>query len=90
MFDDEGEGFKLVRFLSNLIQQKKLRISDFEGLNFSTVKRKNPAFIKQGQNDKCACGSGNKFKKCCANSEYIDGDHVDIVARKYCIEHSIV
>ena len=29
-----------------------------------TYKRKKP---KVARNDKCPCGSGNKFKKCCLN-----------------------
>lgn len=32
----------------------------------STVVRENP---KVGRNDPCVCGSGKKFKKCCANKK---------------------
>lgn len=88
-YEDNGEQFKLVRYLSSLISNGQLSISDFKGLNFTTVKQRNPEFIKQKRNEKCNCGSGKKFKKCCISAEYIDGDHVDVIAEKLCVEHTI-
>jgi len=35
-------------------------------INFSTVTRKSK---KVGRNEKCPCGSGKKFKKCCINEK---------------------
>jgi len=88
-YDNESEQFKLIRYLSGLVKHGRLTISDFKGLNFSVVKRINPDFVKQNRNEKCSCGSGKKFKKCCIHSRYIDGDHVDIVAEPYCVKHMI-
>lgn len=85
-YDDNGEQFKLVRFLSELITSGKLQPSDFGELKFSKRKVKNPDFQKIGRNDPCYCGSGKKFKKCCISKEFIDGDHVDIVATPISIE----
>lgn len=89
IYDDKGEQFKLIRYLSDLVKRGRFFISDFKGLSFSVVKKNNPDFVKQNRNEKCNCGSGKKFKKCCVSSQYIDGDHVDIVAEPFCLEHTI-
>lgn len=33
----------------------------------STIPGINPRFLRPGRNSPCACGSGRKFKRCCAN-----------------------
>jgi SEC-C motif-containing protein len=38
---------------------------DAQGVHWGTYKRTDP---KVGRNDPCPCGSGKKYKKCCANS----------------------
>lgn len=88
-YDDAGEQFKLVRFISSLINSKKLKISSFGRLEFSKRDIPNPDYVEQGRNDYCSCGSGKKFKKCCINKTHIQGDHVDIVGMPTCIEHII-
>lgn len=88
-YDDSGEQFKLVRYLSELFASEKLRISDFGMLKFSKRKQPNPEYQKVGRNDPCFCGSGKKFKKCCVSMEYVEGDHVDIVALPRRIEDVI-
>ena len=89
IYDNNGEQFKLVRFLSELITSSKLQPSDFGELKFSKKKVKNREFQKKERNSPCYCGSGKKFKKCCISKEYIDGDHVDIVAKPTSIEEII-
>lgn len=88
-YEDSGEQFKLLRFLSSLIVSGKLRISDFGNLLFSKKMRLNPEYITLGRNALCFCGSGKKFKKCCISKKYVEGDHVDIVAEPKCIEDAI-
>lgn len=88
-YEDSGEQFKLLRFLSSLITSGKLRVSDFGSLLFSKKMRLNPEFIPLGRNAPCFCGSGKKFKKCCISKKYVEGDHVDIVAEPKCIEDAI-
>ena len=39
------------------------RFVDAQGLKMGPIRRTEP---KMGRNDPCACGSGKKFKKCCA------------------------
>jgi hypothetical protein len=89
-YEDVGEQFKLVRFLSSLIKSRKFRISDFGRLQFSKRNIPNPDYEKLGRNDLCFCGSGKKFKKCCIKETHAQGDHVDIVAVPACIEHAVI
>lgn len=89
-YDDTGEQFKLVRYLSELIASGKLQVSDFGLLKFSKRRRPNPEYRKIGRNEACFCGSGKKFKKCCVSMEYVEGDHVDIIAQPRRIEDVIV
>lgn len=89
VYDDNGKQFKLIRFLSELITTNKLQPFDFGELQFSKKKVKNHEFQKKERNSPCYCGSGKKFKKCCISKEYVDGDHVDIVAKPTNIEEII-
>ena len=79
-YDDNADQFKLVRYLSDLLIDRRLNPLYFSGLKFSKREIKNPNFRKLGRNAPCFCGSGKKFKKCCISMEYIEGDHVDILA----------
>lgn len=78
-YDDKGGQFKGIRFLSDLIVSKKLELLHFGKLVFSKRLIKNPDFKKIGRNDRCFCGSGKKFKKCCISKEQLENDHVDVV-----------
>lgn len=80
-YDDKGDQFKLILFLSDLITSRKLEILYFGKLVFSKKIVKNPEFRQTGRNDPCFCGSGKKFKKCCMSKEHVETDHVDIVAQ---------
>lgn len=42
------------------------------------LKRKRPEFINVGRNDKCPCGSGKKYKKCCCGTSREYGPHYRI------------
>ncbi len=89
-YEDSGEQFKLIRYVSSLVLSKKCRISDFCRLQFSKRLLPNPDYRKLPRNERCFCGSGKKFKHCCIGKEHIEGDHVDIVAEPKCIEHAVV
>lgn len=88
-YEDDGEQFKLVCYLSNQIASNKFRISDFGHIQFSKRNHPNPDYLKLGRNDPCFCGSGKKFKKCCMSKEHIEGDHADIIAEPRCIEDAV-
>lgn len=88
-YEDSGEQFNLVRYLSSLISGKKCRISDFGRLQFSKRLHPNPAYRKLPRNERCFCGSGKKFKYCCIAKDRIEGDHVDIIAEPRCIEDAV-
>ena len=80
-YENDGPQFNAVRFLSNLISQKKFTPLSFHHLNFKKIRIKNPDVISQGRNDLCACGSDKKFKKCCSDKEFIEKDHMDIIGQ---------
>jgi len=80
-YDDKGDQFKLILFLSDLITSGKLELLHFGKLEFSKKVIKNPEFRKTGRNNPCFCGSGKKFKKCCVSKEHVETEHVDIVAQ---------
>ncbi len=88
-YEDSGEQFKLVRYLADLINDGRFNILDFCELKFSKKLNLNPEYVKLGRNEPCYCGSGYKFKKCCISKEYIEGDHVDIVAIPKAIDRVI-
>lgn len=88
-YDDSGEQFKLVRHLSTLVASKKFQISDFAYLRFSKRQSQNPDYQKLGRNERCFCGSGMKFKRCCISKVYVERDHVDIVAEPRRIESAV-
>ena len=88
-YEDSGEQFKLIRFVSSLVSSKTCRISDFGRLQFSKRLRSNPDYRKLPRNERCFCGSGKKFKHCCIGKGSIEDDHVDIVAERKCIEHAV-
>jgi len=85
-YDDNGEQFKLVRYLSNLVRDKRLKPFDFGELRFSNKKIKNPDYIKLGRNQKCFCGSGLKFKHCCIDKKTVNNEHVDIISNPVSVQ----
>jgi hypothetical protein len=88
-YDDSGEQFALVRFLANLLATCRCRVSDFGMLQFSKSQRQNPEYRKLGRNEPCFCSSGRKFKHCCINKQFTEGDHVDITPRRVLPERAV-
>ena len=88
-YPDAGEQFKLVRLLSQLIASGRCRISDFSHLRFSKRPLPNPEYKKRGRNEPCFCGSGRKFKRCCIGQQYIESDHVDLIAEQRDIDAAL-
>ena len=81
-FTNNHPVFELVGNLADSIKNGIFSIFDLNGIKISEVKRKNPDYMLQGRNERCACGSGKKFKKCCISKEYIDGIHADIAIKQ--------
>jgi len=78
-YPDDGPQFRLVCYLGSLIRDG--RLSPF---GFSRVEERRieltPAEKKQvGRNDRCPCGSGKKYKKCCLGKQRVERDHFDLV-----------
>ncbi len=58
-----GDGRSLALFVSALAPAYRERCSPQGGLRIPPVVKKTPDI---GRNDPCPCGSGKKYKKCCA------------------------
>ena len=84
--ENDSHIFTIIRYLSNVIENKQCSISDFNRIEISENKHKNPDYVPQGRNEQCSCGSGKKFKKCCIDKEYIDGIHADILAEPFALD----
>jgi len=78
-YEDTGEQFKVIRQLARLIMSNKCAISDCWRVRFSKEPIPNSEYRKIGRNEKCFCGSGKKFKKCCISKQYVENDSVNIV-----------
>jgi hypothetical protein len=85
-YEEDGEQFKLVRYLSSLVREKRLKPFDFGELRFSNKIIPNPDYVKLGRNEKCFCGSGLKFKHCCIDKKSVKGGHVDIVSNPISVQ----
>ncbi len=80
-YEDDGPQFKIIRYVSTLVGARRMLVSQFGRLVFSKRRLLNPDYQKLARNELCYCGSGRKFKRCCLDKNYIESDHVDIVAR---------
>jgi hypothetical protein len=80
-YEDSSEQFRLVRFLASLLLAGRCHPLSFSHLRMSKRRLLNPDYVKLGRNDRCFCGSGKKFKRCCELKRYVENDHVDIVVR---------
>lgn len=79
-YENTAPQFSIVRMIGQLVTSGRLQISRFEHLAFSKRKFLNPEYVSLGRNDRCYCGSGTKFKRCCAGKAYEEREHVDIFA----------
>ena len=78
-YDDNGEQFQLMRYISELLLDSELRALEFERLEFTKKTVPNPEYVEIGRNSLCFCGSGMKFKHCCITKAYIEGDHANVI-----------
>lgn len=79
IYEDTSDAFKVVRLLSDALESRCMRVSQFSGLKFS---RRVPGLMKEphlGRNQPCHCGSGKKYKRCCMERDRSRDNHVDIV-----------
>jgi len=86
LYEDNGEQFNLIRYLSDLLREKKLFPFDFDKPKFSEKTIQNPDYVKLKRNQECFCGSGKKFKNCCIDKKMINSRHVDIILTRTSVE----
>jgi hypothetical protein len=67
--------YSLLRYLI------KSLISPFDPWDVNWTKRRHPhsKFPNLGRNDKCPCGSGKKYRKCCLNEEGVLMPHCEFI-----------
>lgn len=78
-YDNLDAVFDPVRYLSNLINKKRLVPLNFDGVAVWKRIVKNPDFIRLKRNDLCFCGSGRKFKFCCQDKKMLEAEHKEIL-----------
>jgi hypothetical protein len=88
-YEDTDEQFNVIRHLSNFIASKRCQISYLWSVRFSKRRLPNSEYRKIGRNERCFCGSGKKFKKCCMGKAHVEADHVDIIAHPRSIDAAI-
>jgi len=81
-YEDSGKQFDVLRYLSNLITDKRMTPLEFYEAIISEKKVRNITYVKLSRNAECYCGSGKKFKLCCIDKEFETGHHIDIIVRK--------
>lgn len=77
--NDDAVQFSLVRHLSELINSPTLTPLQFDSVQFRDIPVTKKELAMVQRNDKCPCGSGDKFKKCCIDKTSVTKKHVDIV-----------
>ncbi len=85
---DESGKFGIVRYLGRAISERKMLVSEFDRVEITQQRIPNPAYRKLGRNDRCFCKSGKKFKACCINQTYVEGENAKICgSHKTAITH---
>lgn len=75
--NDEHPSFKVFIDLISLFDARKMNPINFtEAVTLDFMKR-NPDWVKVARNEKCFCGSGIKYKKCCIKNEYVKHRHIE-------------
>lgn len=81
-YDENSASFRAVRYLSDLISERKLLPTDFQQVEITPKLFPNQSYVKLSRNDNCFCGSGKKFKKCCLDRKYLKGEHFELIAKR--------
>jgi hypothetical protein len=78
-YPDKSDHFRNVDNLVSFIRSKEKRVSEFSGVNSIDIKVSNKDYKKLERNEKCFCGSGKKFKKCCISKNVVDGKYFQFI-----------
>lgn len=81
-YDEDSNAFKAVKYLNSLTTDMKLLPADFDRVEIVPRLFPNEPYVKLSRNEICFCGSGKKFKKCCIDNKYHEGEHFEIIAKK--------
>jgi hypothetical protein len=77
-YNDEGD-FPVIGYLRDQVSGGHLRPSEVLRFEQRTEVVRNPAIPRQGRNERCACGSGKKHKKCCAPRATVERRHIELI-----------
>jgi len=78
-YPEQSPAFSAVSYLANLIIERRLNPLKFSEAKPRKIEVPQKALVKVGRNDKCPCGSGKKYKKCCLDQEPVTRNHIDII-----------
>lgn len=77
--ENTNMSFTAIAYLSDQMNLHKISPWQITGIRESTRKRKIDEFKIVGRNDRCPCGSGKKFKRCCMKVGYVETPHLEIL-----------
>jgi len=78
-YPDDAPQFRLVRYLAFLIRDGRINPFGFSRVEEKRIRLTLTERNEVGRNDRCPCGSGKKFKKCCLGKARVERNHVDLV-----------
>lgn len=75
--NDEHPSFKVFDDILSLFEKGEMNPINFGEAKAFEFTKENPNWNRHPRNEKCYCGSGIKFKKCCINHRHDKHRHVD-------------
>ena len=87
-YANDAPQFGVVRYIGELLDSKKLLVSNFGSIAWGKRRIPNPNHTDLGRNQSCYCGSGRKFKKCCIDKAFTEQDHAQILPTHSIIERA--
>lgn len=78
-YPDDSHQFKGLQFLNQQLLSNQLTPITIYDADETSRKILNKDYIKLKRNEKCFCGSGKKFKKCCIDKEYMEEHHIELI-----------
>lgn len=80
-YSDDGHQFKGLQFLNKQLISDQLTPITIYDADETPRKILNDNYIKLERNEKCFCGSDEKFKKCCINKKYTEEQHIELIVK---------
>jgi hypothetical protein len=77
--DNSAQQFRVLAYIRRQWHEGALRAGHLRRLEWSKRMIANPDYHELGRNERCYCGSKEKFKHCCIGKRFTEQDHVNLV-----------